>query len=67
MGADASITPVSPPSRKVNRNPSANSMGVGKTRLPPHIVPIQLKNFTPVGTAITIEKPVKNGSPPPRW
>ena len=29
---------------------------------PPHIVPIQLKNFTPVGTAMSIENPVKNGS-----
>ena len=31
-------------------------------RRPPHIVPIQLKNFTPVGTAMRIENPVKNGS-----
>ena len=67
MGADASITPVRPPSRNVNRNPSANSMGVGKTMLPPHMVPIQLKNFTPVGTAISIEKPVKNGSSTAPW
>ena len=29
---------------------------------PPHIVPIQLKNFTPVGTAMSIDRPEKNGS-----
>ena len=29
--------------------------------LPPHIVPIQLKNFTPVGTAINIVMIAKNG------
>ena len=29
---------------------------------PPHIVPIQLKNFTPVGTAISIVMIAKNGS-----
>ena len=28
---------------------------------PPHIVPIQLKNFTPVGTAMRNEMPLKNG------
>ena len=33
-----------------------------KTIRPPHIVPIQLKNFTPVGTAISIDTPEKNGS-----
>ena len=29
---------------------------------PPHIVPIQLKNFTPVGMAISIVMIAKNGS-----
>ena len=29
--------------------------------LPPHIVPIQLKNFTPVGTAIRNVMNEKNG------
>ena len=32
------------------------------TTLPPHIVPIQLKNFTPVGTAMSIVITEKNGS-----
>ena len=29
--------------------------------LPRHIVPIQLKNFTPVGTAMSIVMKAKNG------
>jgi hypothetical protein len=44
-------TPVRPPKRNVTRKPIANSIGVSKDR-PRHIVPIQLKNFTPVGTAM---------------
>jgi hypothetical protein len=47
---------------KVSRNPMAKSIGVWKVSRPPHIVPIQLKNFTPVGTAMRNEKPEKNGS-----
>jgi hypothetical protein len=46
----------------VNRNPNANSIGVGSRIWPPHRVPIQLKNFTPVGTAISMENALKNGS-----
>ena len=37
----------------------AQSMGVSKRREPPHMVAIQLKIFTPVGTAITIVAAVK--------
>jgi hypothetical protein len=44
------------------RNPSVNSMGVSKVSEPPHIVPTQLKNFTPVGTAISIVMNAKKGS-----
>ena len=36
-------------------------MGVSKDMDPPHIVPIQLKNLTPVGTAIRNVMPEKNG------
>jgi hypothetical protein len=61
-GGDASITPVIPPSRNVSRNPIANSIGVSKVIRPPHIVPIQLKNLTPVGTAMRNESPLKKGS-----
>ena len=39
--------------------PSANSIGVSKIRLPRHVVAIQLKIFTPVGTAIVIDEIMK--------
>jgi hypothetical protein len=45
----------------LSRNPTANSIGTRKVILPPHIVPIQLKNFTPVGTAIVNVIAEKNG------
>ena len=32
--------------------PTDHSIGVSKVSWPRHIVPIQLKNFSPVGTAI---------------
>ena len=34
---------------------------MSKDTEPPHIVPIQLKNFTPVGTAMRNVMPEKNG------
>lgn len=37
-------------------------MGVSKVSDPRHIVPSQLKNFTPVGTAMSIVMNEKNGS-----
>ena len=55
------MTPVRPPSRNVTRKPIAHSIGVSKDKDPPHIVPIQLKNFTPVGTAISMVMTAKNG------
>ena len=55
------MTPVRPPNRKVTKKPTAHSIGVSKDRDPPHIVPIQLKNFTPVGTAIRNVMNEKNG------
>ena len=39
-----------------------HSIGVSKVSDPRHIVPIQLKNFTPVGTAIRNVMKEKNGS-----
>ena len=36
-------------------------MGVRMAMLPPHIVPTQLKNLTPVGTAIKNVMKEKNG------
>ena len=38
-----------------------HSIGVSNDRDPRHIVPIQLKNFTPVGTAINMVVKAKNG------
>ena len=49
------MTPVRPPIRNVQQEAEANSIGVRNAMRPPHIVPIQLKNFTPVGTAISID------------
>ena len=59
IGADASITPEMPPNRNVTRNPRVNFIAAENEMLPPHIVPIQLKNFTPVGIAINIDRPEK--------
>ncbi|GAA3028321.1 hypothetical protein GCM10020000_01020 [Streptomyces olivoverticillatus] len=46
----------------MTRNPTAQSIGVSKERLPFHMVPIQLKNLTPVGTAMRKDMREKNGS-----
>ena len=46
----------------MTRKPTENSMGVSKVNCPFHIVPIQLKNLTPVGTAIRNDISEKNGS-----
>src|SRR3954467_19498 len=62
MGGLASSTPDSPPNRKVTMNPIANSIGVSKANWPCHMVPIQLKNLTPVVTAIRYVVNAKNGS-----
>ena len=48
------ITPLMPPMVNIATNPTANNIGVLKSIAPPHIVPIQLNTFTPVGTAIAI-------------
>src|SRR5262245_18106535 len=56
------MTPVRPPKVKVIRKPIAQSIGVSKLRDHFHIVPIQLKNFTPVGTAMRNVMKEKNGS-----
>src|SRR3954470_4294031 len=60
-GGEASITPVMPPNRNVNRNPTDHSIGVGKVSRPPIIMKIQLKNLTPVGTAMMNDVAAKNG------
>src|SRR5215211_6721920 len=60
-GADATRTPVIPPNRNVNRNPTDHSIGAGNHSFPPIIVKIQLKNLTPVGTAMMNDVAEKNG------
>src|SRR5947209_1030562 len=45
----ATITPVMPPSRKINRKPRQNSIGVVSATLPFHIVAIHAKNWMPLG------------------
>ena len=54
MPALASTTPVTPPTVNRKMKPIAHSIGVRNSIEPPHIVAIQEKIFTPVGTAITI-------------
>ena len=51
-----------PPKTKLTKKPKANSIGVSKVIDPFHMVPIQLKIFTPVGTAINMVVNAKNGS-----
>ena len=55
------MIPVKPPKRKVTKKPMTQSIGVSKVTWPRHIVPIQLKNFTPVGTPIKNVINEKNG------
>jgi hypothetical protein len=50
----ASCTPVTPPTVNRKMKPIAQSIGVRKVIEPPHMVAIQEKIFTPVGTAITM-------------
>src|SRR5438067_6961049 len=62
IGGLASSTPDRPPSRKVVMKPSAHSIGVSNVSCPRHMVPIQLKNLIPVGTAMRNVRNEKNGS-----
>src|SRR5271165_6660091 len=62
MGGDASMMPVMPPNRNMTRKPTVYSIGGSKVSWPRHMVPTQLKNFTPVGTAIRNVMNEKNGS-----
>jgi hypothetical protein len=56
------MTPVRPPKTNDTRKPSENTIGVSNVTDPRHSVPIQLKIFTPVGTAMSIVINAKNGS-----
>ncbi len=46
-----------------NRNERANSIGVSNVRDPRHMVAVQLKIFTPVGTAISMVLNMKKTCP----
>ena len=52
-------TPVTPPTVNRKMKPIAHSMGVLKLMEPPHMVAIQLKIFTPVGTAMIMVAAMK--------
>ena len=56
------MMPVMPPKRNTTRKPIVYSIGGSKLSWPCHIVPAQLKNFTPVGIAISSVMNEKNGS-----
>ena len=62
IGGEASRMPVTPPKRNTIKKPTAYNIGVSNVIEPRHIVPIQLKNFTPVGTAIRYVMRLKKGS-----
>jgi hypothetical protein len=53
-GDTAWVTPESPPMVNCDTTPTAKSIGTENLRLPRHSVPIQLKIFTPVGTAMNM-------------
>ena len=50
---------MTPPTVNRKMKPIAHSIGVSKVIEPPHMVAIQLKILTPVGTAMTIVAAVK--------
>ena len=60
-GTDALKAPLMPPSRNIERKPTAKIIGVENVSLPRHIVKIQLNIFTPVGIAMRNVMRLKNG------
>ncbi|MCY1267564.1 hypothetical protein D9M70_160030 [compost metagenome] len=63
IGATAGIRPVKPPMVNTKMKPIENSIGVSKVIEPRHMVAIQLKIFTAVGTAISMVAYMKNSWP----
>src|SRR6266516_1539669 len=61
-GGEACIIPDNPPMMKMLMKPTEYSIGVLKLTAPRCIVAIQLKIFTPVGTAISIVVDAKTAS-----
>src|SRR5688500_7721472 len=62
-GTMAIIRPENPPIVNRNRNASANSIGGSKVSEPRHMVAVQLKIFTPVGTAMSMVASMKKSCP----
>src|SRR6218665_912507 len=62
-GAMARNRPVNPPIVNTKMKPTANSIGASKVIEPRHMVAIQLKIFTAVGTAISMVAYMKNNWP----
>ena len=58
------MSPEKPPKVNRNRKASANSIGVSKESEPLQSVAVQLKIFTPVGTAMIIVVSMKKSCPP---
>src|SRR5690606_39474853 len=54
------MRPEKPPIENMNRNEIANNIGGSNVSEPLYIVAVQLKTFTPVGTAINIVASMKN-------
>ena len=63
IGANEQMRPVKPPIVNTKMKPTAHSIGVSNVIEPRHIVAIQLKTFTPVGTAISIVAYMKKSWP----
>ena len=56
------MTPVSPPSVKMERKPRMKSIGARSTGLPSHSVASQAKTCTPIGIAMAMLAAEKNDS-----
>ena len=54
------MSPENPPIENRNKKAIANSIGGSKDSEPRHMVAVQLKTFTPVGTAISMVDIMKN-------
>ncbi|MCY1376822.1 hypothetical protein D9M69_643410 [compost metagenome] len=63
IGATDRIRPVKPPMVNTKMKPTAHIIGVSKVIEPFHMVAIQLKIFTPVGTALNMVEYMKNSWP----
>src|SRR5216683_7676475 len=61
-GGELCMMPDRPPMMNMAMNPMANHIEVLRFSEPSHMVPIQLKIFTPVGMAMSMVESAKNES-----